>query len=156
MDVGEVDAPEGIGGAESVEEGASAVGLWEKNILVLGDDVSFQEAAEVCLYGIEVDFGGGAGVGVLWPPAVLAPEDVGLDAGGHAASTEGLSDDVSGLLLVEVSSEEGVGDLVLVFVEYEGDGLVGVVDVEDIVFRGSPKREVILLAEFVEGFPGGF
>ncbi len=66
---------------------------------------------------------------MLWPPAVLPPGDVGLDAGGDAASSEGLADDISGLLLVEVTADESVGNLVLVFVEDEWDGFVGIIDV---------------------------
>ncbi len=62
VDVGEVDATESIGGAESVEECTSAVCFWQIDILILGDNVAFQEAAEVCLDGIDVDFGGCAGV----------------------------------------------------------------------------------------------
>ncbi len=93
---------------------------------------------------------------MLWPPAVLPPEDVGLDAGRDAASSERLADDISGLLLVEVPSDESVGNLMLVFVEDEGDGLVGVVDVEDIILRSGPEREIKLLAEFDEGLSCGF
>ncbi len=93
---------------------------------------------------------------MLWPPAVLAPEDVGLDAGGHAATAEGLADDISGLLLVEVTAEESIGNLVLVLVEDEGDGFVGIVDIEHIILRGSPEREIILLAKVYEGLSGGF
>ena len=61
VDVSEVDAADVVGAAEGVEEGPP-VGPGEVDEPLVGDHVAVQEAAEVCLEGVEGYLGGGAGV----------------------------------------------------------------------------------------------
>ncbi len=103
VDVSEVDSTEGVWGAVSVEESPATIGFWEKDAFVRRDDVSFKEAAEVCLDRVEIYVGCGAGVGVLWPDVDLLPEDVCLDNGRDTAFWEGLGDYVSAIFFLEVA-----------------------------------------------------
>ncbi len=55
------------------------------------------------------------------------------------------------MFLLEVAALEGVDDLVLVVVEAQGDDVVGVGHVVDVVFGGAPVCEVVFFADLVEG-----
>lgn len=93
---------------------------------------------------------------MLRPPEILSPCDVSLDTGCHAASSEGFADDVSGNFPIVVISDESIDNLVLVMVQTESDDLIGVLNVKDIILRGGPKREIILLSELTESLSGRF
>lgn len=104
---------------------------------------------------------GGACLGIAATAGVcLEPQDVSLDAGGDANSWGLFGDDVSAGEFFEISFLEGVDDVALMVVEYEGDDLVRVADVADLEPGGSPVCEVIAATKFSKGllclFDGGY
>ena len=79
VDIVQVDAPDGIGISEGVEEGAS-VGVHQTYALAVGDSLAFEIAANVSLKGQKGYAVWSAGIGMVPHPAGLQPEDVCLDA----------------------------------------------------------------------------
>ncbi len=75
----------------------------------------------------------------------LEPHDVGLDAGSDAYFTEGFCDYVSSYFAILLSFLEGVDDVELILIKGEGDNIICVLNVADIVFTCSPVCEVEFL-----------
>ncbi len=94
MDKAEVDATHVVGIAICVNVSTTAC-FWDEDEFFGRNYVTMEVAAEVCLEGIDADFGWGASVRVFGEIIDLAPKNISLNTSCHAYLAVGLTDNIT-------------------------------------------------------------
>lgn len=80
----------------------------------------------------------------------LTPKDISLDTGCDTNPSKRLGDDISAYLMLEVAFQESIGNNMLERVKTKRDYPIRIVDISDLIFGGSPEREIKLFPQLIK------